>query len=152
MENLDTLPTSLTLNVDGKPVVVAIPARMLNYPSRPARLVKVVDIPQVADADAKVTLKEWYLLDSLAWDCYNSWSPDVVDITFGLACWSWSVCEGAGLGRGGGGVVASLVKKGLIQQEGFGKDAALGFTLLGWTTWLTVRNRRIARGAEVRTA
>jgi hypothetical protein len=26
MENLDTLPTSLTLNVDGKPVVVKIPA------------------------------------------------------------------------------------------------------------------------------
>lgn len=150
MENLGTLPTQLTLNVDGKPVVVAIPARMLNYPTRPSHLIKIVDIPQLADADAKVTLKEWYLLDSLAWDCYNSWSPDVVDITFGLACWSWSVCEGAGLGRGGGGVVASLVKKRLIQQEGFGKDAALGFTLLGWTTWLTVRNRRIARGAEVR--
>jgi len=97
-----------------------------------------------------VTLKEWHLLDSLAWDDYNSWSPDWVNI-IGIACWSWSVCEGAGLGRGGGGVVASLVKKGLIQQEGYGADAALGFTLLGWTTWLTVRNRRIARGAEVRT-
>jgi hypothetical protein len=49
-------------------------------------------------------------------------------------------------------VVASLVKKGLVVQEGYGADAGLGFTLLGWVTWLTVRNRRIARGAEVRTA
>ena len=129
MENLDTLPTSLTLNVDGKPVVVELPVAV----------------------DAKVTLKEWYLLDSLAWNEYNSWSPDGVDI-IGIACWSWSVCGGAGLGRGGGGVVASLVKKGLIQQDGFGSDSGLGFTLLGWVTWLTVRNRRIARGAEVRTA
>jgi len=149
MENLDTLPTKLTLNVDGKPVVVTIPAQMVgrtwtNVPPQ------AVDLPQVADADAKVTLKEWELLDSLAWDDYNSWSPDSVNI-IGIACWSWSVCEGAGLGRGGGGVVASLVKKGLVQQTGSGSEAALGFTLLGWVTWLTVRNRRIARGAEVRT-
>lgn len=127
MENLGTLPTSLTLNVDGKPVVVELPVAV----------------------DAKVTLKEWYLLDSLAWNEYNSSSPDSPDI-LGIACWSWSVCGGAGLGRGGGGVVASLVKKGLIQQEGFGADAGLGFTRLGWVTWLTVRNRRITRGAEVR--
>jgi len=146
MENLDTLPTSLTLNVDGKPVVVKIPARIANHYGKAE-----FDLPQVADKDAKVTLKEWYLLDSLAWNEYNSWSPDGVDI-IGIACWSWSVCGGAGLGRGGGGVVASLVKKGLIQQDGFGSDSGLGFTLLGWVTWLTVRNRRIARGAEVRTA
>ena len=67
MENLDTLPTSLTLNVDGKPVVVTIPAQMVgrtwtNVPPH------VVDLPQITDADAKVTLKEWELLDSLAWD------------------------------------------------------------------------------------
>ena len=148
MENLDTLPTKLTLNVDGKPVVVTIPAQMVaqtwtNVPPR------VVDLPQITDADANVTLKEWNLLDSLAWDDYNNWSPDSVNI-IGIACWSWSVCDGAGLGRGGGGVVASLVKKGLVQQTGSGSEAALGFTTLGWVTWLTVRNRRIARGAEVR--
>ena len=147
---METLPTKLTLNVDGKPVVVTIPAQVAgqtwtNVPPH------VVDLPQVADADAKVTLKEWNLLDSLAWDDYNNWSPDSVNI-IGIACWSWSVCGGAGLGRGGGGVVASLVKKGLIQQDGFGSDSGLGFTLLGWVTWLTVRNRRIALGAEVRTA
>ena len=144
MENLDTLPNELTLNVDGKPVVVTIPARMSDY-----HRTKVVDLPQVTDADCKVTLKEWNLLDSLAWDDYNNWSPDSVNI-IGIACWSWSVCDGAGLGRGGGGVVASLVKKGLVQQTGSGSEAALGFTTLGWVTWLTVRNRRIARGAEVR--
>ena len=143
MENLDTLPNELTLNLDGKPVQVTIPARMSDY-----RRTKVVDLPQITDADAKVTLKEWNLLDSLAWDDYNNWSPDSVNI-IGIACWSWSVCDSAGLGRGGGGVVASLVKKGLVQQTGSGSEAALGFTLLGWVTWLTVRNRRIARGAEV---
>lgn len=143
MENLDTLPNELTLNVDGKPVQVTVPAQMSDY-----RRTKVVDLPQVTDADCKVTLKEWNLLDALAWDDYNTWSPDSVNI-IGIACWSWSVCDSAGLGRGGGGVVASLVKKGLVQQTGSGKEAALGFTLLGWVTWLTVRNRRIARGAEV---
>ena len=148
MENLDTLPTKLTLNVDGKPVVVTIPAQMAGRTWTYSPL-EAVDLPQITDADAKVTLKEWNLLDSLAWDDYNSWSPDSVNI-IGIACWSWSVCDGAGLGRGGGGVVASLVKKGLVQQTGSGSEAALGFTLLGWVTWLTVRNRRIARGAEVR--
>ena len=143
MENLDTLPNELTLNVDGKPVQVTIPARMSDY-----HRTKAVDLPQVTDADCKVTLKEWNLLDSLAWDDYNNWSPDSVNI-IGIVCWSWSVCDSAGLGRGGGGVVASLVKKGLVQQTGSGSEAALGFTLLGWVTWLTVRNRRIARGAEV---
>jgi hypothetical protein len=149
MENLDTLPTKLTLNVDGKPVVVTIPAQMVGRTWTYSPL-EAVDLPQITDADAKVTLKEWNLLDSLAWDDYNNWSPDSVNI-IGIACWSWSVCDGAGLGRGGGGVVASLVKKGLVQQTGSGSEAALGFTLLGWVTWLTVRNRRIARGAEVRT-
>lgn len=123
-----------------------IPAQIANHYGN-----AVVELPQVADKDAKVTLKEWYLLDSLAWNEYNSSSPDSPDI-LGIACWSWSVCGGAGLGRGGGGVVASLVKKGLIQQEGYGEEAALGFTLLGWVTWLTVRNRRIAAGDGVRTA
>lgn len=123
------LPTSLTLNLDGKAVAVPLPAAV----------------------DAKVTLKEWDLLDSLAWDDFNSCSPGSPDI-IGGACWSWSVCEGAGLGRGGGGVVASLMKKGLVNQNGYGADACVGFTRLGWITWLAVRNSRIALGARVRTA
>ena len=145
MENLGTLPTSLTLNVDGKPVVVTIPPRVnaVWWAGKP----NPVDLPQLADADAKVTMKEWLLLEALAWDCYNSCSPENPAILYG-GCWSWSVCSG--FGRGAGGVVASLVKKGLVNQGGVGKEACLNFTALGWTTWLTVRNRRIARGAEVR--
>ena len=144
--SLNALPTELLLAVDGKPAIVSIPARMASSWGN-----TTVDLPCVSDADAKVTLKEWSLLDSLAWNEYNSWAPSSPDI-IGIACWSWSVCEGSGVGRGAGGVVASLIKKGLVAQDGFGEEAALGFTLLGWVTWLTVRNRRIASGEAVRTS
>lgn len=139
------LLASLTLTVDGKPVVVTIPARM-NLSDREG-VINPIDLPS---EDVKVTPKEWSLLDALAWNEYNSWSPGYAAITADLACWSWSVCDSAGLGRGGGGVVASLVKKGLLLQEGIGQDAALGFTALGWVTWLKGRNLRVAKGEAVR--
>lgn len=141
-----SLPASLALTVDGKPVIVTIPARM-NLSGREG-VINPIDLP--VGEDVKVTPKEWRLLDALAWNEYNAYSPGYAAITADLACWSWSVCDSAGLGRGGGGVVASLVKKGLLLQEGLGQDAALGFTALGWVTWLKGRNLRVAKGEAVR--
>ena len=142
MENTSSV-NELTLVQDGVAVTTAIPSMMVAWK-------KPVELPQVTDADCKVTMKEWLLLDALAWDCYMSHSPGKVEI-INDAAWSWSPCGSAGLGRGAGAVVASLVKKGLITQSGVGVDeASISFTKLGWVTWLTVRNRRINRGDVVR--
>lgn len=49
--------------------------------------------------------------------------------------WAWCV-DGAGLGRGAGGVVASLKRKGLVDCSGFGKEAATAVTAAGLAAYL----------------
>jgi hypothetical protein len=63
---------------------------------------------------------------------YDSWyrrgSPPV-----GHAVWSWSANPwGDAQGRKFGGVVAALMRKGLLDQSGTGRQACVALTQAGW--------------------
>ncbi len=71
----------------------------------------------------RVTEKESALLVAIRDDQFQDGQPPV-----GTRVWTWSPCER--FGTSAGGIMASLVKKGLADVDGIGEDA---------TCWITQR-------------
>jgi len=77
----------------------------------------------------RITTKERELLVAIRDDQYHDGRHPLGD-----PVWTWSVMESAGLGDGGGGVMASLVKKGLaiVDDSGRDDDHTVALTLAGF--------------------
>lgn len=90
----------------------------------------------------KITEKEFHLLMGVEGSDYQDGSAEMV----GKWVWSFSVTDYLENKRGAGGVIASLVKKGLLAHEGRGPNPedheCVAFTALGLDTYLAEVERR----------